>query len=111
MGPPKASSPVMADSTTASTKLPPGYPASYKKHGQYYFDMRSVEFVLGDGTLYRVFRHSFEAHSSTFVQQYLSDQHLSGKPIAITDVSHVDFDRLLALIVSSCTRHLLPHYG
>ncbi|KAL1705226.1 hypothetical protein EV121DRAFT_290654 [Schizophyllum commune] len=62
-------------------------------------DPRTVEFVLDDGSLYRVFRYFFELHSPKFVAQYLSKD--SSEPVQLSGVSGVDFDRFLSLMYPS----------
>ncbi|KAL1760311.1 hypothetical protein FB107DRAFT_287133 [Schizophyllum commune] len=70
-----------------------------KNHPRFFLDPRTVEFVLDDGTLYRVFRHFFELHSPEFVAKYLLDD--SSGPVQLFGVSGVDFDRFLSLMYPS----------
>ncbi|KAL1744990.1 hypothetical protein HDZ31DRAFT_2697, partial [Schizophyllum fasciatum] len=56
---------------------------------------------LDDGTLYRLFRQSLAAHSSTFATKYLFDC-AGDKPVKLPGVSSVDFDRFLALFYPRC---------
>ncbi|KAL1729737.1 hypothetical protein EV714DRAFT_237274 [Schizophyllum commune] len=67
-----------------------------KKHPRFYMDSRTIQFVLDDGTVYRVFRQSFEEHSSAFATQYLADCS-EDEPIKLSGVS-------------SRTRHLRAVY-
>ncbi|KAL1680553.1 hypothetical protein EV122DRAFT_207622, partial [Schizophyllum commune] len=76
--------------------MPSTHP-SFKKHPRFYLDPRTVELLLDDGTLYRVFRYSLELHSPTFATQYLADSADEG-PIRLPDISSVDLDRFLSLI-------------
>ncbi|KAL1705231.1 hypothetical protein EV121DRAFT_290659 [Schizophyllum commune] len=57
-----------------------------KKHNRFYMDPRTIQLVLDDGTLYRVFRQLFEEHSSAFATQYLADCS-EDKPIKLSGVS------------------------
>ncbi|KAL1722941.1 hypothetical protein EV715DRAFT_270061 [Schizophyllum commune] len=71
-----------------------------KKHNRFYMDPRTIQLVLDDGTLYRVFRQSFEEHSSAFATQYLADCS-EDEPIKLSGVSSVDLDRFLSLMYPS----------
>ncbi|KAL1760306.1 hypothetical protein FB107DRAFT_287130 [Schizophyllum commune] len=71
-----------------------------KKHNRFYMDPRTIQLVLDDGTLYRVFRQSFEEHSSAFATQYLADCS-EGELIKLSGVSSVDLDRFLSLMYPS----------
>ncbi|KAI4517714.1 hypothetical protein K525DRAFT_177453, partial [Schizophyllum commune Loenen D] len=55
---------------------------------------------LDDGTLYRIFRYSLEAHSPAFAARYLADV-VGGGPIKLPGISSVDLDRFLSLIYPS----------
>ncbi|KAL1744988.1 hypothetical protein HDZ31DRAFT_37350, partial [Schizophyllum fasciatum] len=82
---------VAAKSTSAASN------GDTKKHPRFFLDARTVEFVLDDGTLYRVFRHSLDAHSPTFVSQCLTGRS-EDTPVRLSNISAVDFDRFLAMI-------------
>ncbi|KAL1692491.1 hypothetical protein GGG16DRAFT_101704 [Schizophyllum commune] len=71
-----------------------------KKHNRFYMDPRTIQLVLDDGTLYRVFRQLFEEHSSAFTTQYLADCS-EDNPIKLPGVSFVDLDRFLSLMYPS----------
>ncbi|KAL1663705.1 hypothetical protein GGF50DRAFT_127790 [Schizophyllum commune] len=71
-----------------------------KKHNRFYMDPRTIQLMLDDGTLYRVFRQSFEEHSSAFATQYLADCS-EDEPIKLSGVSSVDLDRFLSLMYPS----------
>ncbi|KAL1760533.1 hypothetical protein FB107DRAFT_245536 [Schizophyllum commune] len=75
----------------------PSTQPTLKKHPRFYLDPRTVELLLDDGTLYRVFRYSLETHSPAFATQYLADGTDEG-PIRLPGVSSVDLDRFLSLI-------------
>ncbi|KAL1692488.1 hypothetical protein GGG16DRAFT_39753, partial [Schizophyllum commune] len=75
-------------------------PAPTRKHPRFYLDSRTFEIKLGDGTLYRVFRQSFETHSTAFAAQYLGSS-VEDDPIALSGVSAKDLDRFLSLIYPS----------
>ncbi|KAL1734708.1 hypothetical protein EV714DRAFT_201931, partial [Schizophyllum commune] len=88
-------------SSTPSTRLsrvPSTQPT--KKHPRFYLDPRTVELLLDDGTLYRIFRYSLEAHSPAFAARYLAEGVDDG-PIKLPGVSSVDLDRFLSLIYPS----------
>ncbi|KAL1676953.1 hypothetical protein EV122DRAFT_291556 [Schizophyllum commune] len=89
-------------STTNPSSRPAVKPAllNTKKHNRFYMDPRTIQLVLDDGTLYRVFRQSFEEHSSAFTTQYLAD-YSEDNPIKLPGVSSVDLDRFLSLMYPS----------
>ncbi|KAI5897006.1 uncharacterized protein SCHCODRAFT_02616437 [Schizophyllum commune H4-8] len=74
-------------------------PVKTKTHPRFFLDPRTVDFVLDDGTLYRVFRYFFDLHSPEFVANHLSND--SSDPIQLSGVSGVDFDRFLSLMYPS----------
>ncbi|KAL1722938.1 hypothetical protein EV715DRAFT_161409, partial [Schizophyllum commune] len=75
-------------------------PAPIRKHPRFYLDSRTFEIKLDDGTLYRVFRQTFETHSTAFAAQYLGSS-VEDEPIALSGVSAEDLDRFLSLIYPS----------
>ncbi|KAL1710471.1 hypothetical protein EV121DRAFT_192899, partial [Schizophyllum commune] len=83
-------------SVSPTSSIPSTHP-TFKKHPRFYLDPRTVELLLDDGTLYRVFRYTLEAHSSAFSARYLADGTDKG-PIRLPGVSSVDLDRFLSLI-------------
>ncbi|KAL1729742.1 hypothetical protein EV714DRAFT_284748 [Schizophyllum commune] len=104
-----ACEPEVAIGTATAAASPPSHavhnngseqePSKAKTHPRFFLDSRTVEFVLDDGTLYRVFRYFFELHSPDFVAKHLSND--SSDPIKLTGVSGVDFDRFLSLMYPS----------
>ncbi|KAL1678376.1 hypothetical protein EV122DRAFT_198703, partial [Schizophyllum commune] len=91
-----------ASAATSPSSRPAVKPtlSNTKKHNRFYMDPRTVQLVLDDGTLYRVFRQSFEEHSSAFATQYLADCS-EDEPIKLSGVSSVDLDRFLSLMYPS----------
>ncbi|KAI4520804.1 hypothetical protein K525DRAFT_202782 [Schizophyllum commune Loenen D] len=71
-----------------------------RKHDRFYLDPRTIKLVLDDGTLYRVFRQSFAAHSTLFTKEYLAGRE-DDEVIKLPGVSSVDLDRFLSLIYPS----------
>ncbi|KAI4527617.1 hypothetical protein K525DRAFT_153276, partial [Schizophyllum commune Loenen D] len=69
-------------------------------HDRFYMDPRTIRFMLDDGTLYRVFRQSFDAHSIAFAERYLA-RSVDDELIKLPGVSSVDLDRFLSLIYPS----------
>ncbi|KAL1663709.1 hypothetical protein GGF50DRAFT_115801 [Schizophyllum commune] len=75
-------------------------PLGYRKHDRFYMDSRTIKLVLDDGTLYRVFRQSFAAHSTLFAEEYLVGRG-DDQVIKLPGVSSVDLDRFLSLMYPS----------
>ncbi|KAL1663710.1 hypothetical protein GGF50DRAFT_115802 [Schizophyllum commune] len=101
--------PEVAIGTTTASAGPPSHgvnnngseqePSQTKTHPRFFLDPRTVEFVLDDGTLYRVFRYFFELHSPEFVAKHVLND--SSGPVQLSGVSGVDFDRFLSLMYPS----------
>ncbi|KAL1722937.1 hypothetical protein EV715DRAFT_192186 [Schizophyllum commune] len=75
-------------------------PSGHRKHDRFYLDPRTIKLVLDDGTLYRVFRQSFAAHSTLFTKEYLAGRG-DDEVIKLPGVSSVDLDRFLSLMYPS----------
>ncbi|TRM60569.1 hypothetical protein BD626DRAFT_407403, partial [Schizophyllum amplum] len=96
---PQAAGSANESAASSNERLPSESVPNAKRHERFYLNTRSVEFVLDDDTLYRVFRRSFEAHSPVFAEKYLSgNEGLCNEPIKLTGASRIDFDRLLSLM-------------
>ncbi|KAL1700673.1 hypothetical protein EV121DRAFT_182793, partial [Schizophyllum commune] len=74
-------------------------------HPLYYLTDGNLKLQVHDGTIYNVHRYFFDAYSSRFAEEYLSEVDLVDEEdhaIKLSDVSRQDFDRFLSLIYPSC---------
>ncbi|KAL1705227.1 hypothetical protein EV121DRAFT_290655 [Schizophyllum commune] len=85
---------------TCDDEREPAPKSTMGKHDRFYLDPRTIKLVLDDGTLYRVFRQSFAAHSTLFTKEYLVGRG-DDEVIKLPGVSSVDLDRLLSLMYPS----------
>ncbi|KAI4520783.1 hypothetical protein K525DRAFT_202875, partial [Schizophyllum commune Loenen D] len=77
---------------------------SITDHPLYYLTDGNLKLQLDDGTIYNVHRYFFDAYSSRFAEEHLSEIDLVDEEdlvIKLSDVSRQDFDRFLSLIYPS----------